>query len=377
MKTLHFKLFLLMFLTSIAITAQKETIYTKSFKTNKYTTALLKLSGGLVEIELSPDDNFHAEYHIEFENFPERKKKGIIDKVKIEANINDNHIKLADKSEFHFYGRYFIENYLIKKNSTKEKTYIQKSKKSILEEINDNRLQKSLYVSLIKNSNNYSEKKKEELISRYEKKKKKRHKKTLVIKIPSSLNLTIDAKRTTIKINKSVQNNLSIRLNGGKFIAKLLSNQNNIVKVEDASFLVDEVNGGEFTLNNIKKGLIGSISKAKLSAEFSNLEIGELQKGNNFKGFSNNILIHNFSDDFEQFDLFLEYSKVHYFKLKNDYELNAFGYNTLVNIDNVRGKIPLFKGNEKSKFFTIKRKGKGLFSGTMNFDITHGFIYIH
>ncbi len=378
MRTLQFKLWLLMFLSSATLLAQKENIYSKNFKTDKNTTALLKLKGGTVKIESSPDENFYVEYNVVFDNYPKRKKKGIIEKIEIEAQMSDNHITLVDKSKIYFNARLnaMLGN-LYKKDTSKVKNYNKKSKQDLIEEIKEIRTPVSFYEELIKNSSRYSAKEKEELINKFNSRKKRSYNKSFIIKIPTNIELTIDAKNTIIRLANNLENKLSVRLDGGKFIAKSLSNNSNVIKVKDALFLTENINGGEFALNNIKKGLIGSINNINLLAEFSNLEIGEVQQNNNFKGFSNDILIHNFSNNFNQFDLFLEYSKIHFFKLSHDYELNAIGYNTLVNIGNIIGKVAPQKSNKKEKFFVKERSGKGLFSGIMNFDLTHSFINIH
>ncbi|PIA78843.1 hypothetical protein BFR04_04750 [Gaetbulibacter sp. 4G1] len=378
MRTLQFKLWLLMFLSSATLLAQKENIYSKNFKTDKNTTALLKLKGGTVKIESSPDENFYVEYNVVFDNYPKRKKKGIIEKIEIEAQMSDNHITLVDKSKIYFNARLnaMLGN-LYKKDTSKVKNYNKKSKQDLIEEIKEIRTPVSFYEELIKNSSRYSAKEKEELINKFNSRKKRSYNKSFIIKIPTNIELTIDAKNTIIRLANNLENKLSVRLDGGKFIAKSLSNNSNVIKVKDALFLTENINGGEFALNNIKKGLIGSINNINLLAEFSNLEIGEVQQNNNFKGFSNDILIHNFSNNFNQFDLFLEYSKIHFFKLSHDYELNAIGYNTLVNIGNIIGKVAPQKSDKKEKFFVKERSGKGLFSGIMNFDLTHSFINIH
>ncbi|MCL6293591.1 hypothetical protein [Jejuia spongiicola] len=378
MRTLQFKLWLLMFLSSATLLAQKENIYSKNFKTDKNTTALLKLKGGTVKIESSPDENFYVEYNVVFDNYPKRKKKGIIEKIEIEAQMSDNHITLVDKSKIYFNARLnaMLGN-LYKKDTSIVKNHNKKSKQDLIEEIKEIRTPVSFYEELIKNSSRYSPKEKEELINKFNNRKKRSYNKSFIIKIPTNIELTIDAKNTIIRLTNNLENKLSVRLDGGKFIAKSLNNNSNVIKVKDALFLTENINGGEFALNNIKKGLIGSINNINLLAEFSNLEIGEVQQNNNFKGFSNDILIHNFSNNFNQFDLFLEYSKIHFFKLSHDYELNAIGYNTLVNIDNIIGKVAPQKSDKKEKFFVKERSGKGLFSGIMNFDLTHSFINIH
>jgi len=377
MKTLQFKLWLLIFFTSIALIAQTENIYSKSFKTNAATTALLKLSGGSVEIQSSLDDKLYVEYNVDFENYPNRKKKAVIEKVQVEAKMTDNHITLVDKSKFYNYRLNSIFGILYRKDTLKEKTYIQKSKALILSEIKDASLTKSFYIEYLKHKYRNDIKKRDELINKYNRKKKRRVIKNFIIKVPKHLDLTIDAKYTIISIKSDLKSKLSLRLDGGKLMSQSLNNQGNVIKVKDAVFMAESIDGGELSLNNVKKGLIGRINNVKLSTEFSNLEIGDLQKNNRFTGFSNSLVIHNFSDNFNEFNLLSEYSKIHYFKLNTDYVLNAYGFNTVVNVDNNIEKITPTKNGEKTEFFKIKSSGKGLFSGTINFDITHGFIFIH
>lgn len=381
MKTLQYKIFLLIFITSTTLVAQKVNVYTKSFETNKNTTALLKLRGGAVKIKSSPDENFYIEYNYEFKNYSKRKREKLLKKfrkkIKLEVSIKNNHITLLKDSDYpdSFYYNHFNFINRNKNDTYKEKKLKHKLKKMFLEEIKQ-KSNMSQYAVFI-NSTNFSEERKKELIYNITNTKKRVYIKTFVIRIPKNLNTTIDAKNTNVRIYDDLKNELSIRINRGRFIAKSLNNNRNVIKVKDAVFIVEDVNGGDLTLNNVRKGLIGSLNEVKLSADFSNLEIGEIQKDNIFKGFSNEILMHNFFDNFSQFNLFSEYSKIHYFKLKKDYTLNVFGYNTVVNIGNSVKKSSFSKNEKKSKFFKIESTGKGVFSGMMNFDITHSFIYIH
>ena len=156
MRTLQFKLWLLMFLSSATLLAQKENIYSKNFKTDKNTTALLKLKGGTVKIESSPDENFYVEYNVVFDNYPKRKKKGIIEKIEIEAQMSDNHITLVDKSKIYFNARLnaMLGN-LYKKDTSIVKNYNKKSKQDLIEEIKEIRTPVSFYEELIKNSSRY------------------------------------------------------------------------------------------------------------------------------------------------------------------------------------------------------------------------------
>ncbi|MGC1203668.1 MAG: hypothetical protein WA839_02135 [Flavobacteriaceae bacterium] len=377
MKTLHFKITLLLYFSSIAIIAQTENLFSKNFETNDNTTVFITLSGEYVEIESSPDDKFYVDYNINFENYPDRKKQNIRDYVKIKAEINDNHITLESGSKSNRYRLDYIFGSLYKKDTLNKVSSSQKTKATILNEIKELTIRKPFYINYLEQKYRNDIKKRDELIEKYNRKKKRAFNKQIIIKVPVNLNLTIDAKYATILIKNDLKNKLSFRLDGGRFISKVLNNKANIIKAEDVVFAVESLNGGEISLKNINKGLIGSISNTIFSAEFSSIQIGELKENNVFDDFSNETVIHNFSNDFKSFDLNSEYSKIHFFRPKNDFTLKAIGYNTIVNLPNKDIKGTTKQENKKEEFFKLNTKDKGIFSGYINFDIIHGFIFIY
>lgn len=377
MKKLQFKMGLLLFLVSTALIAQTENIYSNSFKTNSSTTALLKFSGGSVEIQSSPDDQFYVDYNVSFENYTNKRKQDVIRKIRVKAQIIDNHITLLDKSELYSFKMNTIMGMVYKKDTLNDKVHTQKSKAQILNEIKYASLTKSLYIEYLKQKYRKDKEERDALINRYNKKRKRSVNKNFIIKVPGHIALTIEAKQTSISVSSDLKNKLSLRLDGGKLITQSLHNNHNVINVKDAVFMSKSIKGGELSLSNIKKGLIGSIDNVKLSAEFSNLEIGEILKDNRFTGFRNSLVIHNFSDNFKEFNLISEYSKIYYFKPNINYALNAYGFNTVVSMDNNIQKTKPTKNGDKIDFFKVKSSEQGLISGVMNFDITHGFIFIH
>lgn len=368
-----------MFLTSSTFLAQKQSVYSKTFEINENATAFLKLSDGSVdvEIELSTDGKFHVDYDIDFKEYPKRKRDDILENIKVEAKMIDNHIMLSNESNstYSSFSQKLLSG-LYKRKQAKKTKYYQKSKDSLLKEIKENILPKSFYIDFIEKSGAWNEKQKKRSINKYNKRDKKRFQKRFTIKIPSNLKLKINAENTTVRINNNLSNQLSIRLDKGKIFVKSLKNKNNIIKIKDGVFIAEEIKGGKLTLDNVFKGQIGSLTNVNLDTEFSNLEIGEIKKNNHFKGFKNEIIFHNFSDNFDEFNFTSEYSKLHYFKTDNNFLLSANGYNTMVTINDKIKKIANQKNGEKKIFFETKTNKNGN-SGKINLDIIHGFIYFH
>ena len=270
-----------MFLTSSTFLAQKQSVYSKTFEINENATAFLKLSDGSVdvEIELSTDGKFHVDYDIDFKEYPKRKRDDILENIKVEAKMIDNHIMLSNESNstYSSFSQKLLSG-LYKRKQAKKTKYYQKSKDSLLKEIKENILPKSFYIDFIEKSGAWNEKQKKRSINKYNKRDKKRFQKRFTIKIPSNLKLKINAENTTVRINNNLSNQLSIRLDKGKIFVKSLKNKNNIIKIKDGVFIAEEIKGGKLTLDNVFKGQIGSLTNVNLDTEFSNLEIGEIKK---------------------------------------------------------------------------------------------------
>lgn len=316
MRTL-FKIIILMLITSFQIQAQKETLYSNSYQIDANTTALLEFKGSSVEIYKSLDDKFHIEYTIEFVNYPNRKKKAAIESVKIESDLSNNQITVADKSKFSMYRFYQFEtisNILYLRNKSTDTSYSPKSEDAFRNVIIEAQKPVPFYIRYIQNSNQYSEDEKKKSIEKYNNRKKRRKViKTVKIKVPNNLSLTINAKASTIRIQDNLENQISLRVDGGKVYTQNLSNSNNIIKMKDAPLIANSINGGKLILDNSKRTLIGELKDVKLNSEFSLIEIGQIKNNVEITDFTSKYLIHNFSNNFKELIMNTEYSEMNFF----------------------------------------------------------------
>ncbi|GAB1856023.1 hypothetical protein MHTCC0001_08580 [Flavobacteriaceae bacterium MHTCC 0001] len=370
---LHFKLpVIVVWLYSVGIFGQTESIISKSFETDAKTTALIKLNGEYVQILSSPDNKLYVEYTIDFENYPERKKTRIRDKIDMDIKKVDNHISIISKSFSPWWELAY--EHLFKKDSSFKISSKRKTKSDIVKEIEAFYTRKNPYVETIELFFHNDIEKKNSLIEKENRKKTRTFYETLTIKIPPSMDITIGAKDSKIIIKDAIENKLSIRLDGGRIIARSLKNKHNFIKVRNALVGIQSLNGGKLFLNSVKKGLIASVEDTELTAEFSNIEIGHIGKNNTFTDFSNTTVIYNFSDDFETFKLKSEYSKLHCFKPNDNFGLKVSGYNTIVNEN---GKKVNKNLNGKNDLFNINKKEDQPFSGQMDWNIVHGFVFLY
>lgn len=383
MKTL-FKISALMLITSWTFEAQTETetLYSKSYDTNVNTTALLEFRGSSVEISTSLDNKFHVEYYIEFINYPNRKKKEAIEKVKIESKLENNQITLSDESRNRFYNFYSYRydallGRLNAKNNETTKAYNYKSEVDVSKEIFEAKKPVSWYVRYIQNSQRYDESEKQKMIEKHKNRKQKKYNKKIIIKIPKHLSLTINAKASKIRIEDNLENQISLRADGGMLHFKNLNNSNNIVKIKDASLIANSINGGKVVLDNAKRTIIGKLKNVKLNSEFSQLEIGNISNNVEITDFTSKYLIHNFSKDFETLNMNTEYSEVNLFLPKNGgYKLTTFGNYTKHFVENKLVEFPAEKSDSNSKMLDLKSNDNESNLSAIKINTVNGIIRI-
>lgn len=369
---------LLVFLLPMLSIGQTETVISKSFDTDESTTALIKLNGEYVEILASPDDKLYVDYIIDFDNYPERKKEKITEQVKLQVKKTDNHISIVNNDKQRgYYILNSIMNSLYKKDSLRDVKSNRKTETAVKNEIKDFYRRRGLYEEYLENKYKTDSIKKEDLIDKHNRKRKKGFKKTLIIKVPTKMALTVNAKYSTLVIKNTLRNRLSVRMDGGKLIAQGFANKNNYIKVNNTIVGIEAINGGKLFLNSVKKGLIGNIANTTLTSEFSDVEIGVVDQNNVFKDFSNETIIYGFSDDFESFRLNSEYSKIHYFKPNGDYKLKAFGYNTIVEENGKKRNTVIGNKDEKKALYKVKSKMGDPYAGSIHFDVVHGFVFVY
>lgn len=379
MRTL-FRIFTLMLITSVALHAQTETLYSKSYDANTNTTALLEFIGSTVEILKSPDDKFYIEYTIDFINYPNRKKNAARESVNIESELVNNQIMLVDKSKFSTYRYFQYENLIGRFYSRAEenkKSFVHKNKVKIRDEINKMKKPISFYIRYIENSTRHSEREKEKMIEKHNNRKQKKFSKKFIIRVPSNLKIMINSKASTISIKEGLENQMTLRADGGKLYVNNLSNINNMIKIKDATLIANSINGGELTLDNAKRTIIGKLKNVKLNSEFSQIEIGEINTNVEVTDFTSKYLIHNFSKDFEELNMNTEYSEVSLFLPKDrGYQLTTFGNYTKHFVDNKLVDFPIEKNTTSAKMLDLSEKGNTNTLNAIKINTVNGIIRI-
>ncbi|WP_299892166.1 hypothetical protein [uncultured Lacinutrix sp.] len=378
-----YNLIVLMLITSMTVSAQKQNKFSKIFDTDKSTTMIINCDDSSIAIEPSTDGKVHINYNFEFERYSVKEMKKELSKINVGATVFNNNITLnANKlrgehatSVYKGNGSLFmnIGGLVGFKNSKPKDSIIRKTKDSLIKEITKEPLKKELLYF----GDRFKIKEKNGKIKNFRKGNVKIFRSTFIVKIPPYIKLVINGKNAIVNLNGDIINELNVNIKKGVFSAKKMMNHYNKIKVDDIIFKAEYAIGGDYTLNNVKSGKIGVVNGIDLNSEFSKIEIGEIQKGVKLTDFNSEYWIYNFSNNFERFDMFSEYSKIHHFSPETNYSMRAYGHNTINYIG--KHKIEMQPNRKGEKFNMMERKSKAneASSGHINFDIIHGIIYTY
>ncbi|MFD1063412.1 hypothetical protein ACFQ1Q_09165 [Winogradskyella litorisediminis] len=376
--------FLLIFITSVSVFAQRHRIIQKEFEVNKNTSIVLNLDNISVAFEEATDGKIHFDYVMEFDGYSKKKISAMIDEIEVEATGSAEVVSLKAKSKrrvnietFQFNSPHGISIRDVHFNSRKD-TIVRKSKDSLLREINQNnrpRLKTNLkyfndrFKVIDKNGN----------LKNLTKGSFKMVRSEFVIKLPPFVKLTINAKSSNLYFRNDLQNELSITSNDGAIKAKAITNIYNKIEVEGAGFEATNLIGGDYIFKNVINGKIGEISNARIDSEFSKFQIGEIGKQTKITDFNSEYWFYNWSESFERFNLFSEYSKIHLFYPKTNHSMKTVGNNTKNLIGNNEFEINMqpTRNGEKFTMMTKAAKNENAPINEIYFDIIHGIIYTH
>ncbi|MGJ8550845.1 hypothetical protein [Winogradskyella wichelsiae] len=378
----QFKLLVLMLITSKLSHSQSHQILKESFSVDKSTSIVLNFANIYVAIEESTDDKVHFDFLMEFEGYSKKEIKEKIEEITTEVSSFDNHITLNVNSKnqitFELY-KYNVESGIILNNdeffNKKKDTIIRKSKDSLLAEIRLNNAGDRTNNPLKYINNRLKKIDKDGNLSKFESKNIDIMRSIFVIKIPPYLKLNINGKNSGIHFRNDLQNEISIKLKSGTLKAKALYNSFNNIRIDDVNFEANAILGGEYKFKNVKKGKIGSVQNTKITSEFSKVEIGEIRKNTTITDFNSEYYFYNWAKDFKRFNLYSEYSKIHFFYPDLDFSFKAIGNNTKNFVGNYKIEMQPTSKGEKYSMMERKPSGKGNFSGEIYFDIIHGIIY--
>ncbi len=293
--------------------AQDEIVHAESVTVNQNDHFQLTIHGERVTVLQSPDDKLHFETVVNFYRYPKRKRDDVRKQRILTIDKSGDEIVAKNNKRVARGLRSLYRT--INLGRIPEKEVVEKRPMTEFEEtLNDNFNYRSWFEIFNYSFGLSNREGNDELMERHFRRKKS-FERSLVVKIPKGLKVTIASDFGQFLMPENLINHFKIRLNEGRLVASAL-NANDDIKCYKARVYVDDFNGAKLDLNNSKAAMIASLNGGTINAEFSNLEVGKVNAAAEIKGFNNTVSIHDFSSAQEPLKLKSEYSKIIIFESK-------------------------------------------------------------
>jgi len=369
---------ILFFLITNTIFSQtEEVLLDRSYLANETTILNLDLDNAIIVFEESKDDKIHFNYKISYNKNAKQKIKKYLKQSKIETSKNGNTVTLDAKNSMYLkliYSSNGIDFDTSKKHIKnifsiiKNNKFLYKSRDSVLKEIG---------FSLGSDYDDYFKKLKLENPNKNYGKPSKKLKQQFIIKVPKNVKIKIKALHSKINFTYDVSNLLDLSSFKTEYKFKIINNKNNRFKLMHGIFQAEQISGGNYNLKDIHKVKIGVISSVKLETETSRIQIGEIGKNVSITDFNSKIYLYNFSNNFNKFDLKGDYSELSFYNiLDNNYSLNIFGHNTVLNMNDKKTSFGLSKEKKTTKIIEKKAKTIENSFGIMEIELLNGIVNI-
>ncbi len=370
---------LFVFTVHTAFSQSQELVLKDNFETNENTMLNLDVDNVTIEFEESPDSKIHLDYRILFKKDAEDVIYKVFNDIDAKVSKEKNVVKLEVKNSPFLKELYnldvdpmidldrfkkLMKDYM---KTRKENQLLYKSKETLLSEIE---------FSLGSDLHDYFKRLKKKYPNKNFGKSGRKFKQKFIIKVPKNLKIKIKALHSRITFHYDIDRPIEVSsfLTYLKF--KKINNAENKFNLTNGLFQSKEITGGIFNLKDLRKTAIGSISNAKIGAETSKIQIGEIGENVEVNDFNSNIYFYNFSNQFNQFKYTGDYSKLYFYNVKvSNYSMNVFGNNTTLNMNNKKTTFGVSKEKKMTKILDKKAKNNDS-SGNIELELKNGILNI-
>lgn len=364
-----FKICCLLFVTASSVYGQEVIILDKSYNIKPQRALNFDLQNFAVTLEPSPDDKVHISHTANFSKYSKQEQ---------ESYINNQKISITQDEDG-------LGNLKLKTNDNSRLDFV----KSVLEMVNKNRgtktdsirRRKTLDSMVLQLDEGYlaTVRKLSNSLKKQKPKKFKMVASQFIVKVPTNIKVNIIGVNTQCILN-NLDNVIELKIERGGLIIDSVCNNKSKFYIKDAFFNAKTINGGKFSFNDVYRGRIRAITNVNIRSDFSTLEFDKIGEYVSITDFNSKLWFYDFSEDFKDFNLKSEYSKIHLFHPKTDFSLTAMG-NNAINIKIHYPNKEIVGGTATAdvlyKMITHKAKGIGKFSGDIQLEIDNGIIHIY
>lgn len=357
----------------------QELVLKDNFETDENTILNLDVDNVTIEFEESPDSKIHLDYRILFKKDSEDLIYKVFNDIDAKVSKEKNVVKLEVKNSPFLKELYnldvdpmidldrfkkLMKDYM---KTRKEIPLLYRSKEALLNEIE---------FSLGSDLHDYFKRLKKNNPNKNFGESGRKFKQKFIIKVPKNLKIKIKALHSRITFHYDIDKPIEVSsfLTYLKF--KKIDNAENRFNLTNGIFQSEEVVGGIYNLKDLRKTVIGSISNAKIDAETSKIQIGEIGFNVTVNDLNSKLYFYNMSRNFSKLNITGDYSELTLYKVKNsNYSMNVFGKNTVLNMDNKKTTFGV-SGDEKiTKILEKKAKNANPY-GNIEVVLKNGIIKI-
>ena len=358
----------------IAFSQTKELVLKESFEVDKNTLLEIDVDNTSILFEESFDDKIHFDYSILFEKDSEDVVYKVFKGIKAKATKTDNTVVLDVKNsmllgELHSMDvglevyKNYIKDYF---NSRKKNEFLYKSKDSILNEID---------FSLGHDTNDYFKKLKLDNPNKDFGKSPKKFKQYFIVKVPKYVKINLKSLHSILTFTYDVTSPIQANSYKTYYKFKKINHPENSFNVTMGIFQAKEIVGGNYEFKDTNKIRIGLASNTVFKTETSKIQLGEIGKNVSFTDFNSKIHFYNFREKSDKINFTGNYSEFNLYKVKeSNYAMTVYGFNTVLNMNNIKTTFGDSKKEELIKILEKKPKTEPF--STINIQLKKGILNI-
>lgn len=370
---------LFVFTINTTFSQTQELVLKNSFETDKNTILNLDVDNVTIQFEESNDNKIRLDYSIVFKNNSEELIYKVFKDIEAKVSKDKNVVNLKVKNSMLLGELYnldvnpttdldrfkkLMKDYYKKR---KENQSLYKSKDGLLSEIE---------FSLGPDLHDYFKRLKKKYPNKNFGKSGRKFQQKFIIKAPKNLKIKIKALHSRITFHYDIDRPIEVSTFLTYLKFKKIHNAENKFNLTNGLFQSKEIIGGIYNLKDLRKTVIGSISNAKIGAETSKIQIGEIGENVEVNDFNSKIYFYNFSNQFNQFKYTGDYSKLFFYDVKaSNYSMNVYGHNTTLNMNNKKTAFGVSKEKKTTKILDKKAKNNNS-SGNIELELKNGILNI-
>ena len=326
-----FKITAVFVLLISAVTAQTKTVYQKTFPTKNDTKLNLDLTNTSVYIETSSNDEIQIDFSLEFKNYSEEEIQKILDGIRVDARTQGGNIDFRTTSKTKIsrvsYALNSNDGFVLDSDDWwgkgKRIKNPHKTQAEVLKEIRKN----DGLGDFFKNMKILGEDGKKRPIDL---KKVQTMKSKFVIKLPKNLMFQLRGADTQVFVLDELTQQVDIIIDKGLFQAKKIVHKDSRLSGRDANIYVESIAINQLSLDDVSKGIFGSVERTNCMFKGSRVELGYIGPEVSIRDYNSKIYFYNFDQNFKDLMFKGDYTELFVYDFEKKVRMRAKGSITLM-----------------------------------------------